>query len=98
RQLDASTGASDPHDFAVRNSSARLSRHRVHRIPSRAFDDRETPSEWNGTTAVIMLIWDESQTNFGISEFACAPLTEYPAVASMPNGGVDLRRRRSLYP
>jgi hypothetical protein len=25
---------------------------RVHRIPSRVCDDRETPSEWNGTTTV----------------------------------------------
>jgi hypothetical protein len=33
-RLDASTGASEPHDFAVRVSVARLARRRVHRIPS----------------------------------------------------------------
>jgi len=32
--LDASIGASGPHDFAVRVSIARLARLRVHRIPS----------------------------------------------------------------
>jgi hypothetical protein len=52
RQLDASTGASGPHDFAVRSSHARLCDLRVHRIPSRVCDDRETPSEWNGTATV----------------------------------------------
>ena len=34
RELDASIGASGPHDFAVRISVARLARLRVHRIPS----------------------------------------------------------------
>jgi hypothetical protein len=33
RQLDASTEASGPHDFAVRIGNARLARRRVHRIP-----------------------------------------------------------------
>jgi hypothetical protein len=33
RQLDASVGASGPHDFAVRVSVARPARRRVHRIP-----------------------------------------------------------------
>jgi hypothetical protein len=33
-QLDASTGASEPHDFAVRVSAVRQKRIRVHRIPS----------------------------------------------------------------
>jgi len=32
RQLDASTGASDPHDFAIRTRRARQSQHGVHRI------------------------------------------------------------------
>ena len=31
--LDASTAASGPHDFTVRNDSVRLHRHRVHRYP-----------------------------------------------------------------
>jgi len=33
RQLDASTGASDPNDFTVRKGRARQSRPCVHRIP-----------------------------------------------------------------
>jgi hypothetical protein len=33
-KLDASTGASEPHDFAVRFSAVRQKRIRVHRIPS----------------------------------------------------------------
>jgi hypothetical protein len=45
RKLDASTGASGPHDFAVRYISALVSRTiSVHRIPPRVRDDRERPS------------------------------------------------------
>src|SRR5512140_2893773 len=43
RQLDASVGASGPHDFAVRVSAFVKSATRVHRIPPRIRDDRETP-------------------------------------------------------
>jgi hypothetical protein len=43
QELDASTEASGPHDFAVRVSAVRQRRRRVHRIPSRVRDDRETP-------------------------------------------------------
>src|SRR5207248_8917513 len=42
-QLDASVGASGPHDFAVRVSTVRQRCLRVHRIPSRVRDDRDTP-------------------------------------------------------
>src|SRR5438270_6902383 len=42
-QLDASVGASEPHDFAVRVSTVRQRCLRVHRIPSRVRDDREPP-------------------------------------------------------
>jgi hypothetical protein len=34
QKLDASIGASEPHDFAVRLSAVRQKRIRVHRIPS----------------------------------------------------------------
>ncbi len=44
QKLDASTGASEPHDFAVRFSAVRQRRLRVHRIPPHVRDDRETPS------------------------------------------------------
>ena len=41
--LDASVGASGPHDFAVRLGAVRQKRRRVHRIPPRVRDDREPP-------------------------------------------------------
>jgi hypothetical protein len=44
QKLDASIGASGPHDFAVRDSTTLVSRgDRVHRIPPRVRDDREPP-------------------------------------------------------
>jgi hypothetical protein len=42
-KLDASVGASGPHDFSVRFSAVRYRRFHVHRIPSRVRDDREPP-------------------------------------------------------
>ena len=44
RELDASTEASEPHDFAVHKKSALvLGAARVHRILSRVRDDLEPP-------------------------------------------------------
>src|SRR5487761_2219683 len=44
RKLDASVGASGPHDFAVRKQSALVrSATRVHLSPPRVRDDREPP-------------------------------------------------------
>ena len=48
-KLDTSVGVSGPHDFAVRLSAIRQKHIRVHRIPSRVRDDRDTPLEWNET-------------------------------------------------
>jgi hypothetical protein len=43
-ELDASVGASEPHDFAVRKQRrSSLARHRVHRIPPYVRDDHDTP-------------------------------------------------------
>ena len=42
--LDASIGAPEPHDFAVRISAVRQRHIRVHRIPPRVRDVRERPS------------------------------------------------------
>jgi hypothetical protein len=43
-ELDASVGASGPHDFTIRVRIARLAICRVHRIPhSTSVDDRDTP-------------------------------------------------------
>ena len=52
QKLDASIGASEPHDFAVRFSAVRQRRLCVHRIPLHVRDDRETPLVWNGTHAI----------------------------------------------
>src|SRR5881392_1581323 len=46
-QLDASVGASGPHDFAVRPVLFVKSTIRVHRIPPRVRDDRDTPLWWD---------------------------------------------------
>jgi hypothetical protein len=43
RELDASVGASGPHDFSVRFSTVRYRRFHVHRILTRVRDDREPP-------------------------------------------------------
>ena len=43
QKLDASIGASGPHDFAVRFNAVRQRRLCVHRIPPRVRDDREPP-------------------------------------------------------
>ena len=43
RELDASVGASGPHDFSVRFNTVRYRRFHVHRILPRVRDDREPP-------------------------------------------------------
>ena len=48
-RLDTSVGASGPHDFAVRIRAIRQKRIRIHRIPPRGRDDRESPLWWGGT-------------------------------------------------
>jgi hypothetical protein len=57
RELDASTGASGPHGFAVRINAVRQRRIRVHRIPLHVRDDRERPSEEERDGGFIDLIW-----------------------------------------
>jgi len=56
RRLDASVGASEPHDFAVRVSTVRQRCLRVHRIPSRVRDDREPPPVGRDARFIV-LIW-----------------------------------------
>ena len=48
-RLDASIGASGPHDFAVRLDAVRQQHFSVHRIPPRVRDDRDTPLGWDET-------------------------------------------------
>ena len=57
RELDASVGASGPHDFSVRFSTVRYRRFHVHRILPRVRDDRDTPLEWDRTAENIPMIW-----------------------------------------
>ena len=66
--LDASIGASGPHDFAVRISTVRQRHIHVHRIPSRVCDDRETPLISGRDQIDILLIWVCRQAEFGKSE------------------------------
>jgi hypothetical protein len=63
-ELDASIGASGPHDFAVRISTVRQRHIRVHRIPSRACDDRETPLVSGRDEIDILVIWPSGQPKF----------------------------------
>src|SRR6202023_2894579 len=63
-RLDASVGASGPHVFAVRLSAVRQERIRVHRIPPRVRDDRDTPLEWDETANHIVLIWGSGKQKY----------------------------------
>jgi hypothetical protein len=60
RQLDASVGASGPHDFAVRVGALVRSAARVHRIPPRVRDDRETPLRGTGCESVYCCFYPPS--------------------------------------
>jgi len=51
-KLDTSVGVSGPHDFAVRISAIRQRHIRIHRIPPRVRDDRDTPLGWDGMAAL----------------------------------------------
>ena len=53
-RLNASVEASGPHDFAVRFCAIRQRRIRVHRIPPRVRDDRDTPLEWDETVRILL--------------------------------------------
>ena len=62
RELDASVGASGPHDFAVHVSAVRQERLRVHRIPRPTSVTIATrPSCGNGMADHTQVIWAESE-------------------------------------
>ena len=63
RELDASVGASGPHDFAVRLSAVRHRRIRVHRIPPRGRDDRVSPLCGTGPNRSIPVSTRTSRRN-----------------------------------
>ena len=65
RKLDASVGASGPHDFAVRiRRASSLRTISVHRIPPHVRDDRETPLERSGIRIDIFLFLPRRQVIF----------------------------------
>jgi hypothetical protein len=65
RKLDASVGASGPHDFAVhlkrRSSCSAIS---VHRIPPHVRDDRETPLLRDGMIRSIAVFYQAVKRDF----------------------------------
>jgi hypothetical protein len=93
RKLDASVGASGPHDFAVHLKRARLARHQrpSHPAPN-VRDDRETPLQRDGTASDIdviwiaheginFLIWDWT-TQISLMALAFLPFCRTPTAAS----------------
>src|SRR3979490_327739 len=65
RELDASVGASGPHDFAVRIKCSRQQHHlRPPHPRSNVRDDRERPSEWDGMANHIALIWGSEKPKY----------------------------------
>jgi hypothetical protein len=64
RQLDASVGASGPHDFAVRFSAVRQKHIRVHRIPPHVRDDREPPLLSGETGRIKSLICPTAEAKY----------------------------------
>jgi hypothetical protein len=64
-QLDASVEASGPHDFVVRKINALVSSTaRVHRIPPRVRDDRDTPLRVGRDHNDRPVIWVGSKSNY----------------------------------
>ena len=57
RRLDASVGASGPHDFAVRLRAARLQRQNVHRIPHPTFVTIAKRPSRGSDGMFVNLIW-----------------------------------------
>jgi hypothetical protein len=68
RQLDASIGASGPHDFAVRLSAVRQWHIRVHRISPHVRDDREPPLLSGETRGERPLICPTRQAEYFLRE------------------------------
>jgi hypothetical protein len=92
-RLDASVGASGPHDFAVRKiAPSSEAPPRVHRIPPRVRDDREPPLQRDGTGRGIRLIcisekqkyfFEKGWTGSRIRNHKRRPTGKSPASASV---------------
>src|SRR5207245_2125019 len=75
RELDASVGASGPHDFAVRVSAIRQRRRRVHRIPRpTSVTIAKRPSEEAGPNRHIPVSTPPSSENSENQKSARGPL------------------------
>jgi hypothetical protein len=106
QKLDASIGASGPHDFAVRLSAVRQRRLCVHRIPLHVRDDRETPLVWDGMEENKPVIWVACEADYfsrdywtgqislkWLKKFGCAPHGETdPATLADVTPAQRLRR------
>ena len=65
QELDASAKASGPRDFAVRQINALVgSTARVHRIPPRVRDDRDTPLRVGRDHSDTQVIWVGGKSNY----------------------------------
>src|ERR1700726_735784 len=56
--LTPASGRQDHTSSPSASHAVRQKRIRVHRIPPRVRDDRDTPLEWGGTANHIVLIWE----------------------------------------
>jgi hypothetical protein len=103
-QLDASVGASGPHDFAVRKlrrSSARAAASIASRTNVR--DDRETPLSWDGMAGDKPMIWVKSEAKIFLRESWTTRSPKDPTGKSMrtiiPGHGCgQIRLTRSMPP
>ena len=67
-QLDTSVGVTGPHDFAVRIGVARQRHLRVHRIPPRVRDDRDTPLSGARRLELVAVICPTGQAKYFLRE------------------------------
>ena len=83
-KLDASVGASGPHDFAVRERSTLVrSATCVHRIPPRVRDDRETPLYRDRMGGKMPVIWGADQSRGAATDWHDGQVTRGSANRNM---------------
>jgi len=92
RRLDASIGASEPHDFAVRISTIRPSRaNRVHRIPRPTLVTCATPLFRDGTARISELIWVRPEQKYFCKRGWTGQLAKHEVIC--PSGKIYALRR-----
>src|ERR1700731_2593781 len=62
--LTPASGRQDHTSSPSASHAVRQERIRVHRIPPRVRDDRDTPLEWGGTANHIVLIWGSGKQKY----------------------------------